>query len=142
LLKAGCSRVRRSVIISIRERKMKKIVVPDEMLMAARKRWPESATGEAVIRDRIEAALQWWLENVQFLPPNERTKIAAEIFAENPYVDFDEKLIWFAEKWLERMFLAPEPKPEVSFDEIWNSLTVEINRLGMGAALEVLKRTS
>lgn len=41
----------------------KKYVVPDGMLMAARKRWPESATGETVIRDRIEAALRWLSEN-------------------------------------------------------------------------------
>lgn len=119
---------------------MKRIVVPDEMLMAARKRWPESATGEAVIRDRIEAALQWLVEN-PIMPTIIQIREVESAAVHEPRNSTQ----WMSDvltEWQRRIFLAPEPKPEVSFDEIWNSLTVEINRLGMGAALEVLKRTS
>ena len=85
--------------------------------MAARKRWPESATGEAVIRDRVEAALEWISEN-PIVPNHEQAIALCQTFEDkggSRKPDYCDSIRQVAVEWQKRMFLSPEeddPDPE------------------------------
>jgi hypothetical protein len=117
---------------------MSEIRVPEGMLKASLSSGVFEGTDDA--QKALEAALRWLSEN----PIVPDAKQVGEMVISAPYSNTRQaytSTIFCITEWQKRMFLALEPKSETSFEERMNELTVEVNRLGMSAAIEILRRT-
>jgi hypothetical protein len=83
----------------------------------------------------LEAALLWQRENPPVPSYGETKRIWMETGLCNEVGD--EELRCIAAEWIRRMYDAPEP--EESFEEKLNALNVEINKIGMTKAIEILR---
>jgi hypothetical protein len=111
----------------------RKYIVPEGMLRAFERRWislpqePESFEQQRYAS--LLAALRWLSEN-PIIPTRAQV--------DHMVADGTWDGTWMAVEWQRRMFLS-EPETETGFGEAWNTLTVEINRVGIRKATEILR---
>ena len=103
----------------------RKIVVPEGMLRAAYLRAIQDADGairyddhpevkkwkQSGLREVLEAALTWLLNNPQFLSDSQYKELRDEWYGRHAHRP-DEFDRWYTSEIMRRMFLAPEPTPE------------------------------
>ena len=111
----------------------KKYVVPVGGLEAAIAATKNITTGQWVIlRDGLEAFCVWISNNTIGPTASQARELIGSMVVLN-----ETSLIFAIEAWQRRMFVAPEPEQE--FSEAFNTLTVEINRVGgIKKATEIL----
>lgn len=124
---------------------MSKIKVPQAMLQASVDAcFPgmNVPVGNRKIEIALEAALRWWSENPIRLTIPQASKVLHD--GRWRVMSTDAQQFSGAVQEAQRiMFLAPEDEPkELSFEDKMNLLTVEVNRLGISVATEILRRTS